>query len=154
MYRSALTLSLFYALSCLSPAAVAVAQESPAQWLARIFDPATLRIAPFPGAALNRKLSVDAIQLERGGNKRIAIFIITPDQLKAAAEHFEKQFGVPPQVTGENSPFVTYTFDFASQGPAQLKGLSVVITRSPFVDKKGQIVMEYLPPAGQDAPAK
>ncbi|MFI5396536.1 MAG: hypothetical protein ACHQ9S_13465 [Candidatus Binatia bacterium] len=154
MPRRVLTPSLLPALTFLLLATVVAAQESPAQWLARIFDPAALHITPFPGAALNRKLSVDAIQLERGGNKRIAIFIMALDQLKAAAGHFEKQFGVPAQVAGENSPFVTYTFDFTSKGPAQIKGLSVVITRSPFVDNKGQIVMEYLPPAGQGAPAK
>jgi hypothetical protein len=153
MPRRALTLSLLPALTFLLLTTVVAAQESPAQWLARIFDPAALHVTPFPGAALNRKLSVDAIQLERGGNKRIAIFIMALDQLKAAAEHFEKQFGVPAQVAGENSPFVTYTFDCTSKGPAQFKGLSVVITRSPFVDNKGQIVMEYLPPAGRGAPA-
>ena len=93
-------------------AATAAAQESPAQWIARIFDPATLGITPFPGAELNRKQSVDAIVLERGGDKRIAIFIMPLDQLKAAADHFAKQFGVQPTVTGENSPYVAYTFDF------------------------------------------
>lgn len=129
-------------------AAVAAAQESPAQWLARIFDPASLGITQFPGAVLNRKLSVDAIVLERGGNKRIAAFIIPADQLKAAAAHFAKQFGVPAQVTGADSPYETHTFDFADgKGPAKLAGLRVVISRSQFVDNKGQITMEYQPKA-------
>ena len=130
-------------------AVAASAQESPAQWLARIFDPAALGITNFPGATLNRKLSVDAIVLERGGSKRIAIFIIPLDQLKPAAEHFAKQFGVPAKVTGADSPFETHLFDFTdgATGPAKLKGLRVLITRSQFVDNKGQIMMEYLPPA-------
>jgi len=134
-----------------SLAAGAGAQESPAQWMARIFDPASLGLTPFPGAVLNRKLSVDAIQLERGGNKRIAIFIIAPDQLAAAATHVEKQVGVAPQVTGANSPYETYTFDFtAGTAPAaKLAGLRVVISRSAFVDNKGQITMEYTPPAAK-----
>jgi hypothetical protein len=135
---------------CLLPFAFSsgLAQESPAQWMARIFDPASLGITQFPGAVLNRKLSVDAIVLERGGDKRIAIFIIPLDQLKAAASHFEKQFAVPAQVMGADSPFETYTFDFTSgdKVPPKLAGLRVVITRSQFVDNKGQITMEYLPP--------
>ena len=85
-------------------AATAAAQESPAQWIARIFDPATLGITPFPGAELNRKQSVDAIVLERGGDKRIAIFIMPLDQLKAAADHFAKQFGVQPDGDRRRQP--------------------------------------------------
>jgi len=132
-------------------AAIAAAQESPAQWIARIFDPASLGITQFPGATLNRKLSVDAIVLERGGDKRIGIFIIPQDQLKAAAEHFAKQFSAAAQVTGADSQYETHTFDFTGAkaqptAPPKLAGLKVVITRSQFVDGKGQITMEYQPP--------
>ncbi len=138
----ALTLSLSHARTARAQ------QESPAQWLARIFDPGELGVAQFPGAAVNRKLSVDAIQLERGGNKRIGIYLIPPDQLDQAAEFFKKQFGVPAHVTGENTQFLTYTFDFTGgdAGPTKLKGLKVTVTRSQFVDNKGQITMEYQPP--------
>jgi hypothetical protein len=72
-----------YAASVLVIAATAVAQESPAQWIARIFDPATLGITQFSGAELNRKQSVDAIVLERGGDKRIAIFILPASSVSA-----------------------------------------------------------------------
>lgn len=131
----------------LASTSLAVAQESPAQWVARIFDPATLGITPFPGATLNRKFSVDAIALEHGGDKRIAIFLMAPDQLKAAAEHFSKQFAVQPQVTGADSPFETLTFDFTdAKAPAKLKGLRVLISRAQFADNRGQITMEYQPP--------
>ena len=148
--KGAFPFCLFFAVCLLAFAfSSGLAQESPAQWLARIFDPAALGIAPFPGATLNRKLSVDAIVLERGGNKRIAIFIIGLDQIKAAAEHFTKQFGVPPDVMGADSPYETYTFDFTTgtKGAPKLSGLRVLITRSQFVDNKGQITMEYSPPA-------
>jgi len=128
-------------------AGLAVAQESPAQWVARIFDPATLGIAPFPGATLNRKFSVDAIALEHGGDKRIAIYLMAPDQLKPAAEHFAKQFGVQPQVTGVDSQFETFTFDFTdAKAPPKFKGLRVMISRAQFADNKGQVTMEYQPP--------
>lgn len=131
----------------LASSSLAVAQESPAQWVARIFDPATLGITPFAGATLNRKFSVDAIALEHGGDKRIAIFLMAPDQLKAVADHFSKQFSVPPQVTGADSPFETFTFDFTdAKAPAKLKGLRVLISRAQFADNKGQITMEYQPP--------
>ena len=140
--RVAYALTLFLVFTSL-----AVAQESPAQWVARIFDPATLGITPFPGATLNRKFSVDAIALEHGGDKRIAIFLMAPDQLKAAAEHFAKQLGVPAQVTGADSPFETFTFDFTdAKAPPKLKGLRVLISRAQFADNKGQITMEYQPP--------
>jgi hypothetical protein len=139
---------LVYALTLLLvTASLARAQESPAQWIARIFDPGTLGIAPFPGASLNRKQSVDAIALEHGGDRRIAIYLMAPDQLKAAAEHFSKQFGVAAKVTGADSPYATYTFDFtAAAAPAKLKGLRVLISRAQFADNKGQITMEYQPP--------
>jgi len=131
-------------------AATVAAQESPAQWIARIFDPASLGITQFPGAVLNRKLSVDAIVLERGGDKRIAAFIIPQDQLRAAADHFAKQFGVAAQVTGADTQYETHTFDFTDgKGPAKLAGLKVIISRSQFVDNKGQITMEYQPPKGK-----
>jgi hypothetical protein len=129
-------------------AASAQAQESPAQWLARVFDPASLGITQFPGATLNRKLSVDAIHLEQGGDKRIGIFMIAPDQLKPAADHFAKQFSVQPAVSGADTPFITYTFDFtdAAKAPPKLAGLRVMVGHSPFVDNRGQITMEYSPP--------
>ena len=129
-------------------AVVARAQEGPAQWLARIFDPATLKLEAFPGAALNRKLSTDAIALERGGTKQVAIYVLPLDQMKAAAAHMEKQLGVKDQVTGADSPFEAHTFDCTgADAPARLKGLRVSISRSPYIDNKGQITMEYTPPA-------
>jgi hypothetical protein len=144
----AFTLSLSLALTLFASTALAQ-QESPAQWLARIFDPATLGVQQYPGATLNRKLSVDAIHLEHGGSKQIAIYLTEPDELERASAFFQKQFGVPPQVTGENTQYLTYTYDFTpgDKGPGKLKGLKVTIQRSPFVDNKGQIVMEYSPPA-------
>ena len=128
--------------------ATALAQESPAQWIARSFDPASLGITQFPGAVLNRKQSVDAIVLERGGDKKIAVFLIPPDQPKAAADHFAKQFGVPPQVTVADSPYEAFTFDFTGEGkgPPKFAGLRVRISRAEFADNKGQITMEYSPP--------
>ena len=131
-----------------STVAVAAAQESPAQWIARIFDPATLGITLFPGAELNRKQSVDAIVVERGGDKRIAIFIMPLADVKAAAADFAKQFGTEATVTGADSPYVAYTFDFTGGAPAppKLAGLRVVVSRAQFVDGKGQITMEYQPP--------
>jgi hypothetical protein len=141
----ALTLSL--ALTLFASTALAQ-QESPAGWLARIFDPSTLGVQQYPGATLNRKLSVDTIHLEHGGSKQISISLTAPDELERASAFFQKQFGVPPQVTGENTQYLTYTYDFTSgdKGPGKLKGLKVIIQRSPYVDNKGQIVMEYSPP--------
>lgn len=124
------------------------AVEGPQAWLGRIFDPATLQLEVFPGAQLNRKLSVDAIQLERGGTKRIAIYIMPLDQVKAAAEFMAKQLGVSATVIGADSQYETHIFDLTgAKAPAKLKGLRVQVSRSQFVDKKGQITFEYQPPA-------
>ncbi|HUI27761.1 MAG TPA: hypothetical protein VL403_16885 [Candidatus Kryptonia bacterium] len=131
-----------------SLATCAHAQEGPAQWLARIFDPATLKIEPFPGGLLNRKLSTDAIALERGGTKQIAIYTIPLDQVKAAADHFAKQLGASAQVMAAGSPFETHVFDFTGKdAPARFKGLRVQVSRSTFIDNKGEIKLEYQPPA-------
>jgi len=134
-------------------AAPVVAQESPAQWMARIFDPAKLGIAPFPPAALNRKLSVDLIILERGGTKQIAVYIMPLDQVKPAADHFAKQFGVAPQIMSPDSPFETYIFDFTTDATAAPKfaGLRTLVSKSQWVDNKSQITMEYTPPAAPPA---
>ena len=124
------------------------AQEGPAEWLARIFDPASLKLTAFPGGQLNRKLSTDAIALERGGTKRIAVYSIPLDQLKAAADHFARQLGAQPQTMGAGSPFETYVFDLTGAGaPARFKGLRIQVSRSQFIDNKGEIKMEYSPPA-------
>ncbi|MBI3782031.1 MAG: hypothetical protein HY270_01380 [Deltaproteobacteria bacterium] len=130
-------------------ARVTLAQGSPAEWIKRIFDPATLGIQQFPGAELNRKLSVDAIILERGGPKRIGIWIMPLDQMRPAAAHFAKQLGAPAQVNGADSAFESHVFDFTSdpKAPQKFKGLKVVVTHSPYVDGKGQITMEYTPPS-------
>jgi hypothetical protein len=142
---SLLRLALVFAILLAGPAAKA--QEGPAQWLGRIFDPNTLQIENFSGAELNRKLSVDAIALERGGNKRIAIFIIPPDQVRGAAEHFRQQLGAAPSVIGEGTTRETFLFDFtAANAPARLRGLLLHVERSPYVDDKGQIMMSYQPP--------
>ena len=123
------------------------AQEGPAQWLARIFDPATLKIEPFAGGQLNRKLSTDAIALERGGTKQIAIYTIPLDQVKAAADHFAKQLGMSAQVMAAGSPFETSVFDCTGKdAPARCKGLRVQVSRSTFIDNKGEIKLEYQPP--------
>ncbi|MBI4516172.1 MAG: hypothetical protein HY699_10210 [Deltaproteobacteria bacterium] len=123
-------------------------QEGPAAWLARIFDPASLKLEAFAGAQLNRKLSTDAIALERGGTKQIAIYTLPLDQVKAAAEHFGKQLGTKAQIMAEGSPFETHVYDLTgASAPARFKGLRLVISRSQFVDNKGQITLEYTPAA-------
>lgn len=128
-------------------AASARAQEGPAQWLARIFEPTTLKLQAFPGAVLNRKLSTDAIALERGGTKQIAIYVLPLDQVKAAAAYMEKQLSVKDHVTGADSPFETHVFDCTgANAPASCSGLKVSISRSPYIDNKGQLTMEYVPP--------
>jgi len=128
-------------------ASSAVAQETPQDWIKRILDPTTIGVTPFPGSELNRKITVDTIRLD-DPRKRIAVYMAPLDQLGAAADYFTKTLRVEPVTTGKNSPFERHVFRLAGEGkyPKQAEGLTILILRSPFVDNRTQITMEYLPP--------
>src|SRR5262245_53384262 len=74
-------------LICLSR--VAVAQESPSDWIKRILDPATIKVVPFENSEMNRKITIDTIRTD-DPRKRIAVYMAPLDQLKAASSHFAK----------------------------------------------------------------
>jgi hypothetical protein len=68
--------------------------------------------------------------------------------VKAAAEHFSQQLGITAQVMAAGSPFETHLFDCTGkEAPARYKGLRVQVSRSQFVDGKGEIKLDYQPPA-------
>jgi len=124
-----------------------VAEESPAAWLGRILDPETIGVKPFPGSTLNRKLSVDTIKVARDPEKRHAVYLAPLDQVKAASEHFAKELRVKPsQVSGEGSEFETHVFVLKGGGdyPGKAEGLTIQITRSPWVTGNLQITMEQV----------
>ena len=119
-------------------AASAAHAQGPQEWLKRILDPATIGVAPPPGAVMNRKLTVDYLSKE-DPPKQMAIYMMPLDQMAAASEHFKQELKVEPSVSGSDL-FEIRRFAV----PA--KGLTIVLARSQFVDNKLQITIEYLPP--------
>lgn len=113
------------------------AGQGPQDWMKRILDAAKIGVSPPPGAALNRKLTVDYLSKE-DPPKQMAIYMMPLDQLKAASDHFKTVLKVDPSVTGSGL-FEIHRFVV----PA--KGLTITLTRSQFVDNKLQITMEYVP---------
>jgi hypothetical protein len=117
--------------------------QGPQEWIKRILDPAKIGVTPPPGAAVNRKLTVDYLS-KSDPPKEIAIYMMPLDQLKAASDHFKNTLKVEPKVTGSGE-FEIHRFEVTA-GPA--KGLTITLTRSQFVDNKVQITMEYVPASG------
>ena len=117
--------------------------QGPQEWIKRILDPAKIGVAPPAGAAMNRKLTVDYLS-KADPPKEIAIYMMPLDQLKAASGHFESTLKVEPKITGSGE-FEIHRFEVAS---GKAKGLTIILTRSQFVDNKIQITMEYMPAGG------
>jgi hypothetical protein len=111
--------------------------QGPQEWMKRILDPATIGVTVPPGAVLNRKLTVDYLSKE-DPPKQMAIYMMPLDQLKAASDHFKSALKLDPAVSGSDL-FEIHRF----QDPA--KGLTIMLTRSQFVDNKLQITIEYVP---------
>jgi hypothetical protein len=128
------------AASALLLATIAAAQ-GPQDWIKRILDPAKIGVTPPPGAALNRKLTVDYLS-KADPPKEMAIYMMPLNQLKAASDHFKSTLHVDPAVSGSGA-FEIRRFEI---GSGQAKGLTITLTRSQFVDDKVQITMEYMPP--------
>jgi hypothetical protein len=116
--------------------------QGPQDWIKRILDPAKLGVTPPPGAAMNRKLTVDYLS-KADPPKEIAIYMLPLDQLHAAADHFKSTLHVDPAVTGSGE-FEIQRFDL-SNAPGAAQGLTITLAKSQFVDNKVQITMEYLP---------
>jgi len=124
--------------------ATATRAQGPQEWIKRILDPAKIGVTPPPGAVMNRKLTVDYLS-KADPPKEIAIYMVPLDQLKAASDHFKSTLHVDPAVSGSGE-FEIHRFEITS---GQAKGLTIVLTKSQFVDNKVQITMEYMPPSGQ-----
>jgi hypothetical protein len=129
---------------------VAAAQETTSDWLKRLLDPATIDVKPYPESQLNRKISVDTIRHD-DPNKRIAVYMAPLEKLKDAADYFEKTLQVTPIKGSDPRGFEVYRFVLQGEGnyPPKAKGLTITVLRSPWVDGKAQIQMEYVAPKGQ-----
>lgn len=119
--------------------ALSASAQSPADWIKRILDPAKIGVTVPAGATLNRKLTVDYLSKE-DPPAEMAIYLMPLDQLRAASDHFKQTLGVAPEISGSGL-FEIHRFHV----PA--KQLTIMLTRSQFVDDKLQITMTYTPPA-------
>jgi hypothetical protein len=117
------------------------AAQGPQEWIKRIFDPAKVGVTVPADATMNRKLTVDYLS-KSDPPKEIAIYMMPLNKLKSASDHFKTVLHADPAVTGSGQ-FEIHRFDVTS---GKAKGLSIMLTRSQFVDDKLQITMEYLPP--------
>lgn len=144
--RGWLSIGVLLVLAC-----AAAAEETTADWLKKILDPATIDVAPFPGSSLNRKITVDTIRYDRDAppQKRTAVYMAPLDQLDATAQHFEKTLGTKPVLGTDGKGGKKYVFDLTGAGsyPPKAKGLKISILRSPWVDNMTQIEMTWLPPS-------
>ena len=125
----------------------ASAQESTSDWVKRILDPKTLDIEPYPESQLNKKITIDTIRHE-DPTKKIAVYMAPLEKLKEAAEYFEKSLQMPAVKGSDPKGFDVYRFVLAGDGKysPKAKGLSIMVLRSPWVDGKAQIQMEYVAP--------
>ena len=124
-------------LLAVSLAVTTASAQGPQEWLKRILDPATIGVTLPPGAVLNRKLTVDYLS-KTDPPKKMAIYMMPFDQLKAASDYFKSTLKFDPAVSGSDQ-FEIQRF----QDPG--KGLTIVLARSQFVDNKLQITIEYVP---------
>src|SRR6516225_10792228 len=132
------TLGCFCAVALAAVVAVSAEAQGPQDWIKRILDPAKIGVTAPPGAVMNRKLTVDYLS-KADPPKEIAIYMLPLDQLKAASDHFKSTLHVDPAVSGSGE-FEIHRFEITS---GQAKGLTIVLTRSQFVDNKLQVTMEY-----------
>ncbi|MEO8605034.1 MAG: hypothetical protein ABI629_20870 [bacterium] len=127
---------IFFLLALVASPALA---QGPQEWIKRILDPATIGVTVPDGAVLSRKLTVDYLS-KTDPPALMAIYLMPLDQLPAAAAHFEKTLGVKAEVSGGGGVYELHKFLV----PA--KGLTIICTRSQFVDNKLQITMTQVPP--------
>jgi hypothetical protein len=127
-------------------AADAAGAQSPAEWIKRILDPGTIGVTPAPGTTLNRKLTVDYLG-KVDPPAKMAVYMAPLDQLPAVSKHFQDTLKVKPAITGAGGEFETHRFELTGEGdyPKQAEGLVIMITKSPWVDNKQQITMQYTP---------
>ncbi len=126
------------------------AAGTPHDWMKRILDPTTIGVKPYPDSRINRKLTVDYLS-KADPPLRIAIYMAPLNKMKEASKYFAEALHVEPAISGADSKYELHRFDLTGEGkyPPAAKGLTIVITRSQFVDDKLQITMQYMPPAGK-----
>lgn len=126
-------------------AGTAHAQETTKDWIARILDITTVGLTAPEGATLNRKISVDTIRYEKDHpEKKIAVYMMPLDKIGEARRHFAAGLGVDGQTGTDSKGFEKSFFDCtgAAKCPAKAKGLTITLSRSPWVDGMTQIQLE------------
>jgi hypothetical protein len=117
-----------------------------AQWKKRVLDPASIGLEIFPGSQRNLKFTIDNIRLDET-TAQMAIYLISTDQMPAAAEFYAKQLGRPVEESGVGTMGELRT---VRADPADLKraGLTVRVEHAQWATGQGQVWLRYDPPGG------
>ena len=137
-------------------ATVLVASNAPAQrvgslaiWKKRVLDPGALSLDVFPEATFNLKFTIDQIRLDETPAK-MAVYLISVDDMAPAAEFFAKQLGVAVDVSGVGTMGEVRIIRAKEDDPKRA-GLSIRVENAPWATGKGQIWLRYDAPAGSAA---
>jgi hypothetical protein len=144
MRRTSAALALLGGL-ILAGTAAAQRVGSLAEWKQRVLDPATIGLELYPGSVFNMKFTIDQIRLDEGTAK-MAVYLIPPDDLEAAAQFFAKQLGTSVEVVDRGSlgPLRVVS---AKKDDAKHAGLTVHVEASEWATGKGQIWLRQEAPA-------
>lgn len=129
-------------------AALAQAPDTPAGWMKRILDPESIGVKPYPGSEVSKKVSVDLIRLDSNPRKQVAAYVAPLEERDEVSRHFQETLGVEPMIFGEGEDFERRVFRLTGGGdyPEAAEGLEITVFRSPWVEGKVQMTMEYVPP--------
>jgi hypothetical protein len=108
-----------------------------AEWNARVLDPAALGIAIFPGAAFNRKFTIDQIRLDETPAK-MAVYLIGPEQMPAAAAFYATALGSRIEESGLGTAAELRVVR-ARPDDARRAGFVVRVENAHWATGKGQI---------------
>jgi len=150
------TLAAATLLACLIIAGTAAAQRvgSLAEWKQRGLEPASIGLELYPGSAFNMKFTIDQIRLDESPAK-MAVYLIPPGELEAAAQFFAKQLGTTVELVDQGSlgPLRNVA---AKKDDAKRAGLTIRVEASEWATGKGQIWLRQDVPAAakeQEKPA-
>lgn len=141
-----LLLALFVGVLVATAGGPATAQRvgNLALWKQRVLDPTALGLAMFPGAIFNLKFTIDQIRLDETTAK-MAVYLISADQMEAAAEFYGKQLGTAATETGKGTAAELRIIRAKDEDPRRA-GLTVRVEHAQWATGQGQVWLLHDPP--------
>jgi hypothetical protein len=128
-----------------APPATAQRVGTLAEWKARVLDPASLDLQPFPGATFNQKFTIDQIRLDETAAK-MAVYLIPADRMAAAADFYARQLGVSVDTSGVGTA-AELRLVRAAPGDRRRAGLTVRVENAHWATGQGQVWLRRDSPA-------